>query len=56
MFAETDTDKMPPVAIIDQEMANRFLAACIDIEIRANKVIGHPGRMSDHTYWCAVWF
>jgi MacB-like periplasmic core domain len=24
MFAETDTDKMPPVAIIDQKMANRF--------------------------------
>ena len=24
MFAETDTDKMPPVAIIDQKMADRF--------------------------------
>jgi putative ABC transport system permease protein len=24
MFAETDTDKMPPVAIIDRKMANRF--------------------------------
>jgi predicted permease len=24
MFAETDTDKMPPVAIVDQKMADRF--------------------------------
>jgi hypothetical protein len=21
-----------------------------------NRVIGHPGYIPDHTYWCGVWF
>ncbi|MGC2404774.1 MAG: ABC transporter permease [Acidobacteriaceae bacterium] len=46
MFAETDTDKMPPVAIIDQKMANRFWPH--------GDAIGKRIRASDHAPWVTI--
>jgi predicted permease len=46
MFAETDTDKMPPVAIIDQKMANRFWPDC--------DAIGKRIRRSDDSPWITI--
>ncbi len=46
MFAESDTDKMPLVAIIDQKMANRFWPQ--------GDVIGKRIRPSDDSPWITI--
>jgi predicted permease len=46
MFAETDTDKMPPVAIIDQKMADRFWPG--------GDAIGKRIRPSDDSPWVTI--
>jgi len=46
MFAETDTDKMPPVAIIDQKMADRFWPH--------GDAIGKRIRRSDDSPWTTI--
>jgi predicted permease len=46
MFAETDTDKMPPVAIIDQKMADRFWPG--------GDAIGKRIRRSDDSPWVTI--
>jgi predicted permease len=46
MFAETDTDKMPPVAIIDQKMADRFWPH--------GDAIGKRIRPSDDSPWVTI--
>ena len=46
MFAETDTDKMPPVAIIDQKMANRFWPH--------GDAIGKRIRRTDDSPWITI--
>ena len=46
MFAETDTDKMPPVAIIDQKMADRFWPY--------GDAIGKRIRPSDDSPWVSI--
>jgi predicted permease len=46
MFAETDTDKMPPVAIIDQKMADRFWPQC--------DAIGKRIRRSNDSPWTTI--
>jgi predicted permease len=46
MFAETDTDKMPPVAIIDQKMADRFWPH--------GDAIGKRIRPGDDTPWVTI--
>ncbi|RXH54115.1 ABC transporter permease [Granulicella sibirica] len=46
MFAETDTDKMPPVAIIDQKMADRFWTH--------GDAIGKRIRRSEDSLWITV--
>jgi len=46
MFAETDTDKMPPVAIIDQKMADRFWPN--------GDAIGKRIRRSDDSPWTTI--
>jgi predicted permease len=46
MFAETDTDKMPPVAIIDQKMADRFWPH--------GDAIGKRIRRSDDSPWLTI--
>jgi len=46
MFAETDTDKMPPVAIIDQKMAHRFWPH--------GDAIGKRIRRSDDSPWTTI--
>lgn len=45
-FAETDTDKMPPVAIIDQKMANRFWPR--------GDAIGKHIRRGDKSPWMTI--
>jgi predicted permease len=45
-FAETDTDKMPPVAIIDQKMADRFWPH--------GDAIGKRIRRSDDSPWITI--
>jgi predicted permease len=45
-FAETDTDKMPPVAIIDQKMADRFWPH--------GNAIGKRIRRSDDSPWITI--
>jgi predicted permease len=46
MFSETDTDKMPPVAIIDQKMADRFWPH--------GDAIGKRIRRSDDSPWTTI--
>lgn len=46
MFAATDTDKMPPVAIIDQKMADRFWPH--------GGAIGKRIRQSDNSPWVTI--
>ena len=46
MFAETDTDKMPPVAIVDQKMADRFWPG--------GDAIGKRIRPSDDSPWITI--
>jgi len=46
VFAETDTDKMPPVAIIDQKMADRFWPH--------GDAIGKRIRPSDDSPWVTI--
>jgi predicted permease len=46
MFAETDADKMPPVAIIDQKMANHFWPH--------GDAIGKRIRPSDDSPWVTI--
>jgi predicted permease len=46
MFAETDTNKMPPVAIIDQKMADRFWPG--------GDAIGKRIRPSDDSPWVTI--
>jgi predicted permease len=46
MFAETDTDKIPPVAIIDQKMADRFWPH--------GDAIGKRIRRSDDSPWTTI--
>jgi predicted permease len=46
MFAETDTRKMPPVAIIDQKMANRFWPH--------GDAIGKHIRQGDNSPWITI--
>jgi predicted permease len=46
MFADTDTDKMPPVAIIDQKMANRFWPR--------GDAIGKHIRRGDNSPWITI--
>jgi predicted permease len=46
MFAETDTNKMPPVAIIDQKMADRFWPQ--------GDAVGKRIRRSDDSPWITI--
>ena len=46
MFAETDTDKMPPVVIIDQKMAHRFW--------QNGNALGKRVRQSDDSPWATI--
>ncbi|HEX5235761.1 MAG TPA: ABC transporter permease [Silvibacterium sp.] len=45
-FAQTDTDKMPPVAVIDQKMANRFWPG--------GDAIGKHIRRGDNSPWVTI--
>lgn len=46
IFSDTDTDKMPPVAIIDQQMADQFWPH--------GDAIGKHIRQSDHSPWVTI--